>query len=953
MKKHNKKTNGMNIRHVLAWLFGLPLLWLPFALAAGELPDAHVLLINSYHPGYAWSDQIEDGLRQGLELPGKRIELSIEYLDAKRFPLSRQQPLLRSLLASKYEGYRPDLIVVSDNAAYEFILQERESLFPGIPVVFCGYNYYRPELRTAFKQLTGVNEAADINATVDTALAIHPQVRNLAFIISSNDSTNQGIAEEVEQSVLPRLKAAYQLEVLRDPTLAEVRTRLTAMPPNSLLFVAGQVREEANGRMLTPLENGRLIATASPWPAYSFWDFYIGTGIVGGRMLNGLDQGLAAAAQARRIIDGIPADEIPLQMQSPTSALFDYQALQRFGISRSSLPVDAKIIGQPRTLWHEHREEVLFGLSLIALETLLIFWLVRSMRERRQALRELARERLQLEQTVALRTADLQRNERRMRALLDTARVGIFVVNSDGVITHANRYMAELFGRSQEQLLGSEYVSLIAPEEREIGREKMLQLMRSQISAVDLDRRYWRPDGSQFWGHLNGIRLAEQPGGTSDLIGVIADIDERKRAQEELEGYREHLEALVAERTEALLLAKEAAETASRAKSAFLANMSHELRTPMNGILGMLALARRRIGEHPVGEQLDKAQLAAHRLLVVLNDILDLSKIEAERLDLDLQPLQLGALLDGVIHLQAPLARDKGLRFAVDISPELAARPLLGDSLRLSQILLNLTGNAIKFTREGSVTVRVRATGEQAETLTLRFDICDTGIGIPPEIQARLFTSFEQGDNSTTRQYGGTGLGLAICKRLVGLMQGEIGVQSEEQHGACFWFTLPLGKGHPLPATGLATMPSGAEASLRRQHAGQRVLLVEDDPLNAEITSTLLRVFGLQASLAENGAEAVACAASEDFDLILMDVQMPVMNGLAATQAIRQGSRNRQTPILALTANAFDEDRQRCLDAGMNAHLAKPVSPETLAQLLLAWLPERTGDFSGDHHGRP
>ncbi len=434
---------------------------------------------------------------------------------------------------------------------------------------------------------------------------------------------------------------------------------------------------------------------------------------------------------------------------------------------------------------------------------------------------------------------------------------------------------------------------------------------------------------------------------------MIADIDERKRAQEELERYRQHLETLVAERTEALLQAKEAAETASRAKSAFLANMSHELRTPMNGILGMLSLARRRMSDPTGGEQLDKAQLAAKRLLTVLNDILDLSKIEAERLELDVQPLQLGPLLDGVIHLQAPQARDKGLNFAVDISPELATRPLLGDSLRLSQILLNLTGNAIKFTREGTVSIRVRSTGESAEALALRFEVCDTGIGIPPAVQSRLFTSFEQGDNSTTRQYGGTGLGLAICKRLVGLMQGEIGVESTEQRGACFWFTLPLGKGQPLPATDQAATASGTEACLRRQHAGQRVLLVEDDPLNAEITSTLLQLFGLQVSLAGNGEEAVACAGREDYDLILMDMQMPVMNGLTATRTIRQGSRNRQTPILALTANAFDEDRQRCLEAGMNAHLAKPVIPETLAQLLLAWLPERPGQFSGAHHGRP
>ena len=949
MKNHNNHSFFILFRRLLGGLLGLQLLWLSAAHATSGIPDFHVLMINSYHPGYAWSDNIEAGLRQGLEQSGRHIELSVEYLDTKRFPASRQETLLSNLLLSKYDRYPPNLIVVSDNAAYEFILRERDKLFPGTPVVFCGYNHYRPQQREGLHDITGVNEEADINATVDTALNLHPEARSLAFIISTNDSTNQRITDNAEQTVFPRLRDRYRLEILRDPTLADVRQRLSELPKQSLLFIAGQVREQANGRMLTPIENGRLIAAVSPWPAYSFWDFYIGTGIVGGRVLNGLDQGLAAAAQALQILDGTPADRIPLQMQSPTSAVFDYQALQRFGIRRSALPADARIVGLPHSLWNEYRSELISGISLIALQTLLIFWLIRSMRERRQALRALARERQHLEQTVAERTADLQRNEQRMRALLDTARVGIFVVNGDGVITHANRYMGELFGRSPEQLLGSEYVSLIAPEEREVGREKMLQLMRSQINAVDLDRRYWRPDGSQFWGHLNGIRLTEQPGGDSNLIGVIADIDERKRVQDELEGYRQHLEALVAERTEDLRLAKEAAEAANRAKSTFLANMSHELRTPMNGILGMLALARRRMSDPTGSEQLDKAQIAARRLLTVLNDILDLSKIEAERVDLDRQPLQLGPLLDSVTQLQAPQARDKGLRFAVDIAPDLASRPLLGDSLRLSQILLNLTGNAIKFTQQGAVTVRVTRSDEQAETLTLRVDVCDTGIGIPQAVQARLFTSFEQGDNSTTRQYGGTGLGLAICKRLVELMQGEIGVRSEEQQGACFWFTVQLGKGRALPAAGESATETHAETLLWRHHSGQRVLLVEDEPLNAEITSTLLRIFGLQVSLAENGEQAVAHAGREDYDLILMDIQMPVMNGLEASRAIRQGPRNRQTPILALTANAYEEDRQRCLEAGMNAHLAKPVIPESLAQLLLAWLPQRSvGMASGE-----
>ncbi len=944
MKYKYSKVNDISLPHFIHMLIAALLLWLAPALRAAELPDTHVLLINSYHPGYAWSDDIERGLHRGLhealEGSGKRLELSVEYLDSKRFPFNRQLPLLRNLLASKYADYRPNLIVVSDNAAYDFILQERDRLFPGIPVVFCGYNNYRPEFRDGLKLITGVNEEANFKATVDMALKIHPQTRSLAFILSTNDSTNQRIGEAVNQQLLPQLRQRYQVKVFNNPTLSELDSGLAKLPPNSLLFLAGQIREQANGRMLTPLDNGRMVTKISPWPIYSFWDFYIGTGIVGGHMVNGFDQGLAAARQAQQILAGTPADDIPILMQSPSTPLFSYPDLQRYGIATGNLPPDSRIVGEPQTLWHDHKGTIVAVLSLIVLETLLIFWLLRSMRERRLALTQLADERARLEQTVTTRTAKLQRSEQRMRALLDTARVCIFVVDRNGRITHANRYMSELFERPLEQLLGSEYVSLIAPEERDIGREKMLQLMRSQISSVDLDRLYWRGDGRQFWGHLNGIRLNEEGSDDSYLIGVIADIDERKRAQQELERYQQHLEAQVGERTEALLQAKEAAEAASRAKSAFLANMSHELRTPMNGVLGMLSLARRRMNDPTGCDQLDKASSAAKHLLAVLNDILDISKIEAERLQLEQHPLQLGSVLESLTHLQMGLARDKGLVFAVDLPPELVRLPLLGDPLRLGQILINLTGNAIKFTQQGSVTLLVSLLRTNPGKIDLRFEVRDTGIGIPTAVTSRLFSSFEQGDNSTTRKFGGTGLGLAICKRLVGLMGGEIGVDSQEGVGSCFWFTLSLEKdANPADAP-----PEQAfihiEANLRRLHAGKRLLLAEDDPLNAEIATTLLHDAGLEVELAGDGAAAVAAARQRRYDLILMDIQMPVMNGLDAARAIRSDSQNRCTPILAMTANVFAEDRHQCLAAGMNAHVAKPVLPEQLFHAVMTWLPE-------------
>ncbi|WP_298399458.1 ATP-binding protein [uncultured Azonexus sp.] len=416
---------------------------------------------------------------------------------------------------------------------------------------------------------------------------------------------------------------------------------------------------------------------------------------------------------------------------------------------------------------------------------------------------------------------------------------------------------------------------------------------------------------------------------------------EREQSQEALLHHRDQLETQVAERTQALSVAKEAAEAASRAKSAFLANMSHELRTPMNGIMGMIDLALRQTADDKVRTQLGKAKQSSKVLLAVINDILDLSKIEAERLVLEHVEFRLGEVFENVTSLMAERVADKQLSLSVDLPPELAAARFEGDPLRLGQILLNLTGNAVKFTSQGGITLGVRLLGEDGERLHLRFDVVDTGIGIAAEDQQRLFSPFEQADSSMTRKYGGSGLGLAICKQLSHLMGGEIGVVSTPGEGSRFWFTACLnrvsgGAGHIR-----TTDPNGsAELRLRQEYAGARVLLAEDEPVNQEVSRSLLEDVGLCVDLANDGREAVEFARRRSYQLILLDMQMPNLNGLDAAREIRRESMNRDTPILAMTANAFEEDRKTCLDAGMDEHISKPVDPASLFQALLRCLHE-------------
>ncbi len=544
------------------------------------------------------------------------------------------------------------------------------------------------------------------------------------------------------------------------------------------------------------------------------------------------------------------------------------------------------------------------------------------------------------ERTAELANAveELKQERALLHALMDNLPHNIYFKDRNSRFLRINRAMARFFGlRDAREAAGKTDCDFFTEEHARQAMEDEREILRSGRAIVDKEEKETWPDGHASWAATTKLPLLDEEGQVVGTFGISRDITEKKQAEE------------------ALCAAKEAAEAASRAKSAFLANMSHEIRTPMNAILGMTELVLENSLTAQQREFLTAVRESGESLLAIINDILDFSKIEAGKLQIELAPFNLLESLGDTMKSLAVRAHAKGLELACRIAPEIP-QAVVGDCTRLRQVVINLVGNAIKFTEAGEVVLEVRREAETEDGPVLHFAVRDTGIGIPEEKLAVIFEAFEQADAGTTRRYGGTGLGLAISRCLTELMEGRIWVESRVGCGSTFHFTAKFGHAGPQPDLGRGMQPAVlcgtfdaitvaldgtavereteiCDEAASPQIRPLRILLAEDSPVNQKLAIGLLERHGHRIVVASHGKEAVSLLATQPpFDLVLMDVQMPKMDGYEATAAIRRREKSAggHIPIVAMTAHAMRGDRERCLESGMDGYIAKPIRAKEL-----------------------
>ncbi len=920
-----------------------------------------VLHISSYGPEDIWDIELQTAL---LSVFDQKSDVMYYGVSLNSLRYASKADMLKNALSDTRTvtmDRLPDLVIVSDNAALQFVLEYGHHLFADTLVLYCGITALDEYFITlAENHIYGLREYV---AMLDNILLIEKLYPEATEIFCVNDYNLTGRAVYLS---LMRDMESYQgpIAITHNTSynFTDLLDEISALPPDTPILL-GTFSSSRNGSPETRQYINKKICEAANGPVFS--SSSIGNGEVGGIRSSAALQGRVIAAMAVNILEGIPPEQ--LDYKTPDQFVvseFDWGQLQKFNLKETSLPKGSAVINRPSDFRRDN--PLAYYLTLVTTLLLLIVALLMTFaamatRKQNKALRLAQQSLVSLSelQTAHKELSDsanrLEQQYEQKKLLADISAALIqpgdfdqqlqLSLASIGAAFQCDRVVVGRIQPDMKTLQPSH--EWINPHARKRssrvntaiyeGRDELFKRVSSAPNGIlCLNPAVLR----ELFGEDSGMGTSMMAAfGDEGVIEGVLEIGYQQPYQwtrnDEL--FIQLLSATIAthisrnEISEHLVKAKEAAEQANVAKSQFLSTMSHEIRTPLNGIIGLVQVLKKKDASPEIHQRLEQITVSSEHLLSIVNDVLDMAKIESGKVALTLAPFEVFMLMDEVALLICQRAEEAGLVFVCRFE-SLEGLLVLGDKLLLKQVLINLLANAVKFSKaQGKVSFTVLAKkSSQERQQEIYFEVADNGIGIDGEQLGRIFQPFEQSTKKAPIQYGGTGLGLAISKRLVGLMGGTIQVESQLDKGSKFYFTLTL------PVSETTAVQPEAQALGNADFTGKRILIVEDLAINREIIVELLSGTGAQLDTAEDGRQAVDkyMADPEGYDVILMDMQMPVMNGLEATKIIRSmdAMRPSPVPIIALTANAFEEDVQACLQAGMMWHISKPVSYQQLIQ---------------------